>query len=200
MEMSHPAARTGAAVASSGSERLTGDGRPDMSRIVRQVAELMSAHSENCCPTLERRSLRKSRASILCRTSVEPVSTLREQRASVDDCFKVREASELCSLQSPSVQRSARKRGLTVRPLQPVLRDAFDTDAQRDQFGQGDLVRVRRLDAAERPLQTIAGGIGLRDQLVGWRRSFLARRAGIRLGTQRRHRSARDLGTAPSRF
>ena len=88
------------------------------------------------------------------------------------------------------------RRGLTVRPLQPALRDVFDSDAQRDQFGQRGLVGVRRLDAAERPLQTIADGIGLTDELVGWRRSLLARCAGIRLSTHRRHCSARDFGTA----
>ena len=88
------------------------------------------------------------------------------------------------------------RRGLTVRPLQPTLRDVLDPDAQRGQFGQRDLVSVRRLDAAEGSLQTIAGGIGLSNERVGWRRSFLARCARIRLGTQRRRRSARDLGTA----
>ena len=38
MEMSHPAATTGAAIASSGSERVPVEGMPDISRIVRQVA------------------------------------------------------------------------------------------------------------------------------------------------------------------
>ncbi|MCY1199104.1 hypothetical protein D9M72_104990 [compost metagenome] len=38
-----------------------------MSRIVREVAEMMSAHSENCCPTFERRSLCKSHAWTLGR-------------------------------------------------------------------------------------------------------------------------------------
>lgn len=42
----------------------------------------------------------------------------------------------------------------------------------------------------------IAGSIGSGDELVGWRWSVLARCACIRLSTQRRHRSARDLGTA----
>lgn len=84
--------------------------------------------------------------------------------------------------------------GLTVRPLQPMLRDVFDPNAQGEQLRQCDLVGVRGWDAAERALQSVAGRVGPRDQLVGGRRRRRAGSAVVGRSTQCRHRGACDVG------